>query len=35
LSQMQMTGLGAAILAAGLTMALFCLRRRPAIPLSP
>jgi TRAP transporter 4TM/12TM fusion protein len=35
LSQMQMTGLGAAILAAGLTVALFCLRRRPAIPLSP
>jgi TRAP transporter 4TM/12TM fusion protein len=35
LSQLQMTGLGLAVLAATLALALACLRRRPAVPVSP
>ena len=34
LSQLQMTGLGVAILAAVLALAVLCMRRRPAIPVS-
>jgi TRAP transporter 4TM/12TM fusion protein len=35
LSQLQMTGLGLAVLAAALALALACLRRRPAVRASP
>jgi TRAP transporter 4TM/12TM fusion protein len=35
LSQLQMTGLGLAVLAATLALALVCLRRRPAVTASP